>query len=208
MGAHYRDCTDSGKLPAASFCSPRRIRVRQASMGVSLRTMTAPATTGSAAPERDIYSVSRLNSEVRKLLEQGFARIWLEGDLSNIARPSSGHLYFSMKDAGAQIRGAMFRNRNQGLRFRPEEGLQVLVRARVSLYEPRGDYQLIVDHMDLAGDGAEAAQPWFALATLGPGRDAIRDTALWWSDAVVRIPSTRSSARALCIHAIASSRVG
>lgn len=115
--------------------------------------MSAPATTGSGAPERDIYSVSRLNSEVRKLLEQGFARIWLEGELSNIARPSSGHLYFSMKDAGAQIRGAMFRNRNQALRFKPEEGLQVLVRARVSLYEPRGDYQLIVDHMELAGDG-------------------------------------------------------
>jgi exodeoxyribonuclease VII large subunit len=118
-----------------------------------LHTMIAPATTGSGAPERDIYSVSRLNSEVRKLLEQGFARIWLEGELSNIARPSSGHLYFSLKDAGAQIRGAMFRNRNQVLRFKPEEGMQVLVRARVSLYEPRGDYQLIVDHMELAGDG-------------------------------------------------------
>jgi len=122
-------------------------------MGVSLQTMTDPATTGSGAPERDIYSVSRLNSEVRKLLEQGFAQIWLEGELSNIARPSSGHLYFSLKDADAQIRGAMFRNRNQALRFKPEEGLQVLVRARVSLYEPRGDYQLIVDHMELAGDG-------------------------------------------------------
>lgn len=122
-------------------------------MGVSLQTMTAAPATGSGAPERDIYTVSRLNSEVRKLLEQGFSRIWLEGELSNIARPSSGHLYFSLKDADAQIRGAMFRNRNQALRFKPEEGLQVLVRARVSLYEPRGDYQLIVDHMELAGDG-------------------------------------------------------
>jgi len=115
--------------------------------------MIATATLGSGTPERDIYSVSRLNGEVRRLLEQGFARIWLEGELSNIARPSSGHLYFSLKDAGAQIRGAMFRNRNQALRFKPEEGTQVLVRARVSLYEPRGDYQLIVDHMELAGDG-------------------------------------------------------
>lgn len=103
--------------------------------------------------ERDIYSVSRLNREVRHLLEEGFARIWLEGELSNIARPSSGHLYFTLKDAGAQIRGAMFRNRNQALRFRPEEGMQVLVRAKVSLYEPRGDYQLIVEHMELAGAG-------------------------------------------------------
>ena len=104
-------------------------------------------------PERDIYSVSRLNREVRRLLEQGFSRIWLEGELSNVARPSSGHLYFSLKDAGAQIRGAMFRNRNQTLPFTPEDGMQVLVRGKLSLYEPRGDYQLIVEHMEEAGDG-------------------------------------------------------
>jgi len=109
---------------------------------------------GRPIPEREIYSVSRLNREVRRLLEQGFARIWLEGELSNIARPSSGHLYFTLKDRNAQIRGALFRNRNQALRFRPDEGMQVLVRARVSLYEPRGDYQLIVEHMEEAGDGA------------------------------------------------------
>jgi hypothetical protein len=107
-----------------------------------------------AATGRDIYSVSRLNLEARLLLEQGFARIWLEGELSNVSRPSSGHLYFSLKDARAQIRAAMFRSRNQAIRFRPEEGLQVLVRGQVSLYEPRGDYQLIVDHMEEAGDGA------------------------------------------------------
>jgi len=106
------------------------------------------------APERDIYSVSRLNLEARQLLEQGFPRLWLEGELSNVSRPSSGHLYFTLKDARAQIRAAMFRTRNQAIRFRPEEGLQVLVRARVSLYEPRGDYQLIVEHMEEAGDGA------------------------------------------------------
>jgi exodeoxyribonuclease VII large subunit len=102
---------------------------------------------------RDIYSVSRLNREVRRLLEQGFSRIWLEGELSNVARPSSGHLYFSLKDAGAQIRGAMFRNRNRSLAFTPEDGMQVLVRGKLSLYEPRGDYQLIVEHMEEAGDG-------------------------------------------------------
>jgi len=105
------------------------------------------------APERDVYSVSRLNQTARKLLESGLARIWLEGELSNIARPSSGHLYFTLKDSKAQIRGAMFRNRNQLLRFRPEEGMQVLVRAKVSLYEPRGDYQLIAEAMQEAGDG-------------------------------------------------------
>jgi exodeoxyribonuclease VII large subunit len=107
-----------------------------------------------AAPERDVYSVSRLNLEARLLLEQGFPRLWLEGELSNVSRPSSGHLYFTLKDARAQIRAAMFRTRNQAIRFRLEEGLQVLVRARVSLYEPRGDYQLIVEHLEEAGDGA------------------------------------------------------
>ena len=103
--------------------------------------------------DRDIYSVSRLNQTARKLLEQGLARIWLEGELSNIARPTSGHLYFTLKDDKAQIRGAMFRNRNQLLRFKIEEGMQVLVRAKVSLYEPRGDYQLIAEYMEEAGDG-------------------------------------------------------
>lgn len=104
--------------------------------------------------QRDIYSVSRLNREIRTLLETGFPAIWLEAELSNLARPASGHLYFSLKDEAAQVRCAMFRNRNLTLRFRPENGLQVLVRARVSLYEARGDYQLIVEHMEEAGDGA------------------------------------------------------
>ena len=104
-------------------------------------------------PDRDVYSVSRLNQTARKLLEQGLARIWLEGELSNIARPSSGHLYFTLKDSKAQIRGAMFRSRNQLLRFSPKEGMQVLVRAKISLYEPRGDYQLIAEAMQEAGDG-------------------------------------------------------
>ena len=105
------------------------------------------------APDRDVFTVSRLNQTARKLLEQGLARIWLEGELSNVARPSSGHLYFTLKDSKAQIRGAMFRSRNQLLRFKPEEGMQVLVRAKISLYEPRGDYQLIAEAMQEAGDG-------------------------------------------------------
>ncbi|MDZ7802765.1 exodeoxyribonuclease VII large subunit [Thiohalophilus sp.] len=106
------------------------------------------------SPQRDIYSVSRLNREIRTLLETGFPAIWLEGELSNLARPASGHLYFSLKDEAAQVRCAMFRNRNLLLKFRPENGLQVMVRARVSLYEARGDYQLIVEHMEESGDGA------------------------------------------------------
>ena len=104
-------------------------------------------------PDRDVFTVTRLNQTARKLLEQGLARVWLEGELSNIARPSSGHLYFTLKDSKAQIRGAMFRSRNQLLRFKPEEGMQVLVRAKVSLYEPRGDYQLIAETMQETGDG-------------------------------------------------------
>ncbi|HUY83268.1 MAG TPA: exodeoxyribonuclease VII large subunit [Steroidobacteraceae bacterium] len=104
--------------------------------------------------ERDVYSVSRLNREARALLERGFGLIWLEGEISNFARPSSGHWYFSLKDAAAQVRCAMFRQRNSMVRFVPRDGQMVLVRARVGLYEPRGEYQLIVDHVEDAGVGA------------------------------------------------------
>lgn len=106
------------------------------------------------SPQRDIYSVSRLNQEVRNLLDGSFPLLWIEGEISNLARPSSGHLYFTLKDSLAQVRCALFRNRARLLSCRPENGLQVLLRARVSLYEGRGDYQLIAEHMELAGDGA------------------------------------------------------
>jgi exodeoxyribonuclease VII large subunit len=107
-----------------------------------------------ARPERDIYSVSRLNREVRVLLERGFGALWLEAEISNFARPSSGHWYFSLKDSAAQVRCAMFRQRNMLCAFTPRDGQKVLVRARIGLYEPRGEYQLIVDHMEDAGLGA------------------------------------------------------
>jgi exodeoxyribonuclease VII large subunit len=107
-----------------------------------------------ARPDRDIYSVSRLNREVRVLLERGFGSLWLEAEISNFARPSSGHWYFSLKDAGAQVRCAMFRQRNMLCAFAARDGQKVLVRARIGLYEPRGEYQLIVDHMEDAGLGA------------------------------------------------------
>ncbi len=112
------------------------------------------STAGDTAPRRVVYSVSQLNHQARQLLEGGLPRLWVEGELSNLARPSSGHLYFSLKDSAAQVRCAMFRTRNNQLGFTPGDGQQVLVRARVSLYEPRGDYQLIVEHMEEAGDGA------------------------------------------------------
>jgi exodeoxyribonuclease VII large subunit len=105
-------------------------------------------------PDRDIYSVSRLNREVRVLLERGFGSLWLEAEISNFARPSSGHWYFSLKDAGAQVRCCMFRQRNMLLGFAPRDGQKVLVRARIGLYEPRGEYQLLIDHMEDAGLGA------------------------------------------------------
>ena len=104
--------------------------------------------------ERSVFSVSGLNSAVARLLEQEFAWVWVEGEISNLATPASGHIYFTLKDASAQVRCAMFRGRNRELKFRPENGSQVVVRCKVSLYEARGDYQLIVDRMEQAGAGA------------------------------------------------------
>jgi exodeoxyribonuclease VII large subunit len=105
-------------------------------------------------PERDIYSVSRLNREVKALLERGFGSVWLEAEISNFSRPSSGHWYFSLKDAQAQVRCCMFRQRNMLAAFTAKDGQKVLVRARIGMYEPRGEFQLIVDHMEDAGQGA------------------------------------------------------
>lgn len=103
---------------------------------------------------RDIYTVSRLNREVRTILEGSFPLIWLEGEISNLARPGSGHWYFTLKDEAAQVRCAMFRNRNMLVKGKPENGMQVLVRARIGLYEARGEYQLVIEHLEEAGDGA------------------------------------------------------
>lgn len=102
---------------------------------------------------RDLFSVSRLNMEVRSALENSFPLLWVTGEISNLAMPRSGHLYFSLKDASAQVRCAMFRNRRNLLRFKPENGAQVIVRAKVTMYEPRGDLQLIIEHMEPAGEG-------------------------------------------------------
>ncbi|MFN2309804.1 MAG: exodeoxyribonuclease VII large subunit [Gammaproteobacteria bacterium] len=108
----------------------------------------------SPTPEREVYSVGRLNAEARALLEGAFPLIWVQGELSNVSRPASGHLYFTLKDATAQVRCAMFRGNNRFLKFRPEDGQQVLVRANLSLYEARGDYQLIAQSLEEAGAGA------------------------------------------------------
>ena len=102
----------------------------------------------------DPLSVSQLNRQVKRILEGHFDFVWVEGEVSNLARPGSGHWYFTLKDAAAQVRCAMFRNRNQRARIEPRDGQQLLVRARVSLYEGRGEYQLIVEHIEDAGAGA------------------------------------------------------
>jgi len=103
---------------------------------------------------RDIYTVSRLNQEVRYLVEANFPTIWVEGEVSNLARPRSGHVYFSLKDEDCQVRCAMFRMQHQHVGFALENGAQVLARARASLYPQRGDFQLIVEYLEEAGEGA------------------------------------------------------
>ena len=104
--------------------------------------------------ERQIFSVSELNRTVRQLLETHLPLLWVEGEISNFARPASGHWYLTLKDGQAQVRCAMFRNSNMRVNFKPANGTQVLVRCRVGLYEGRGDYQLIIEHMEEAGFGA------------------------------------------------------
>jgi exodeoxyribonuclease VII large subunit len=105
------------------------------------------------APGETIYKVSELNRAVRSLLEQSFPLLWVAGEVSNLARPASGHLYFSLKDEAGQVRCALFRGAQRGLRFRIENGQQLLLRAKVSIFDARGDYQLLVEHAELAGDG-------------------------------------------------------
>lgn len=104
--------------------------------------------------EKKIYSVSELNHQVRLLLEHQFDAMWIGGEISNFKRYPSGHMYFSLKDSQAQIRCVMFAGRNRLLAFSPKDGLQVVLKAKASLYEDRGDYQLLVDYMEEAGDGA------------------------------------------------------
>lgn len=104
--------------------------------------------------DRKALTPSQLNALARNLLEDAFPLIWVEGELGNLSRPSSGHLYFTLKDERAQVRCALFKPKSQWLKFTPREGLRVLARGRLTLYEARGDYQLILDTMEEAGEGA------------------------------------------------------
>lgn len=104
--------------------------------------------------QRNIYSVSRLTREVKDLLEHSFPLLWIEGEISNFARPASGHWYFSLKDADGQVRCAMFRNKNMLSGLKPANGMQVLVRARVTMYPARGEFQLVIEQIEESGEGA------------------------------------------------------
>jgi len=101
-----------------------------------------------------ILTVSQLTAEIKSLLERNFEYLWVEGEISNLRLPSSGHLYFTLKDELAQIRGVMFRLQNRLLKFEPVDGLQVICYGRLSVYEPRGEYQIIVDYLEPKGVGA------------------------------------------------------
>ncbi|WP_395683679.1 exodeoxyribonuclease VII large subunit [Dokdonella sp.] len=113
-----------------------------------------PDPLASSAAPREVYTPSSLTRFVRDLLEDTLPLIWVEGEISNFSRPASGHLYFTLKDGGAQVRCAMFKPRSTWLRFKPADGMHVLARVRVSLYEARGEFQLIVDSLEQAGEGA------------------------------------------------------
>ena len=103
---------------------------------------------------RDVLMPSQLAALTRDLLEGSFSLVWVEGEIGNLSRPASGHLYLTLKDARAQLRCAMFKPKSQRLGFRPTDGMQVLVRGRLTLYDARGDLQLVLDHMEPAGEGA------------------------------------------------------
>lgn len=105
-------------------------------------------------PPRQVLAPAQLNALARGLLEDALGQVWIEGELGGVSRPASGHLYFALKDVRAQVRCALFKPKSLRLGFRPVDGLQVLAHGRVTLYEPRGEYQLIVDHLEEAGEGA------------------------------------------------------
>ncbi|MEP7096312.1 MAG: exodeoxyribonuclease VII large subunit [Dokdonella sp.] len=107
-----------------------------------------------AIAAREVYTPSALTRFVRDLLEDVLPLIWIEGEISNFSRPASGHLYFTLKDAGAQVRCAMFKPKSTWLRFKPTDGQHVLARARVGLYEARGEFQLVIDSLEEVGEGA------------------------------------------------------
>ena len=121
--------------------------------GHSKTSLNQAENTSGQSPEQKIYNVSELNQKARMLLESEFLNVWISGEISNLVKATSGHWYLTLKDQKAQIKGAMFKGNNRQVRASIENGAQVLVRGRLSLYEPRGDYQLIIEYMEPAGAG-------------------------------------------------------
>lgn len=114
----------------------------------------APAISAPSPQVRRIFSVSQLSAAIRTLLEEQFVEVWVEGELSNCRVWNTGHMYFTLKDAGAQIKGVMFKSALRYLRFKPQDGLRVVARGRVSVYDPKGEYQIVCEHLEPEGLGA------------------------------------------------------
>src|SRR5687767_1817974 len=106
------------------------------------------------APERRIYSVSELTGSIRELLESSFGDLWVEGEISNCRAWNTGHVYFTLKDPGAQIKAVMFRSAVRYLKFKLEDGQHVIARGRLGVYDPKGEYQLVCEHVQPRGAGA------------------------------------------------------
>ncbi len=134
-------------VPSSSMPSTAQLQVRSVDDEASLVGEKPGA-------EPKVISVYEINKQIRGLLEGRFPLLWVRGEISNFKAHTSGHFYFSLKDAKAQISAVMFRGFNQSLKFRPEDGMEVIVRCRVTVYEPRGNYQLFCELMDPVGAGA------------------------------------------------------
>ena len=137
-GEYCRSAYNGGGVPPNALIMPAMIKDPFARLGL----------------DREVLTVSQLNGRARVLLEDVFSNIWVEGEISNLSRPASGHVYFTLKDSGAQVRCALFRSNAARVRQALKDGLAVKVRGKVSLFEGRGDYQLILDTVEPAGDGA------------------------------------------------------
>jgi len=110
--------------------------------------------TAAPLPERHVFSVSELTAAIRGVLETGFAEVWVEGEISNCRAWNTGHVYFTLKDGGAQIKSVMFRSAVRYLKFKPEDGLHVIARGRLGVYDPKGEYQIVCEHLEPHGLGA------------------------------------------------------
>src|SRR5690606_38234038 len=133
---------------------PRRLGPRERCATPRPRPCPGILTGMPTLPNDNVLSPTQLNALARSLLEDAFPVVLVEGELGNFSRPASGHMYFTLKDARAQVRCALFKPKSQWLKFQPRDGLKVLARGRLTLYEARGDYQLILDSLEEAGEGA------------------------------------------------------